>query len=138
MHDPQPFEARLGAALGRYADQVSTEVDAVAFVRVTRAARAPNRLLWRPASNLRLALLLGLLLVLAIAAAAVVGALPSPRIYSNVFTPTGSLATPRSAHTATLLHDGRVLVIGGDDGEGTGDASTEITVASTELWDPAT
>ena len=108
----------------------------MALVRATRAAPAPSRLFWRPGFNLRLVLLLGLLLALAIAAAALVGALPSPRLYSNVFTPTGSLAVPRTEHTATLLHDGHVLVIGGDDAEGTGDASTNTTLASTELWDP--
>jgi hypothetical protein len=49
------------------------------------------------------------------------------------FTPTGSMATARSMHTATLLPDGRVLVIGGADG------SADRSVARTaELYDPAT
>src|ERR1039458_2687485 len=53
----------------------------------------------------------------------------------GVFTPTGSLNTARSGHTATLLANGKVLVAGGetfdpDDGF--------LIVASAELYDPAT
>lgn len=44
--------------------------------------------------------------------------------------PAGALSTPRTQHTATLLADGRVLVVGG--------RSLSATVASTELFDPAT
>src|SRR2546425_992368 len=40
--------------------------------------------------------------------------------------PTGSLATARSAHTATLLPNGKVLVAGGGNG-----------LSSAELYDPA-
>ena len=40
------------------------------------------------------------------------------------------LTTPRSEHTATVLQDGRVLVIGGTGADGT-------TLATAELWDPA-
>ena len=49
---------------------------------------------------------------------------------SETFTPAGVLATGRAMHTATLLDDGRVLVIGGTDGNG--------AVAAAEAWDPAT
>lgn len=47
---------------------------------------------------------------------------------SQQFLPTGSMASPRSSHTATLLGDGTVLIAGGSDGEG---------LASAEIYDPA-
>ena len=65
--------------------------------------------------------LAGLLLVLYVAGC-------SPDIGS--FTPAGSLITPRDSHTATLLADGRVLIVGG-----VGDVGD---VASAELYDPKT
>ena len=60
---------------------------------------------------------------------------PSPRPRSGttatgMFSPAGSLAAARGWHAATLLTDGRVLVIGGWDGDD--------DVASAEVWDPAT
>lgn len=48
---------------------------------------------------------------------------------SGTSTPTGSMATPRSAHTATLLRDGRVLVVGG--------YNDWAALVSAELYDPA-
>src|SRR5215813_14009149 len=45
------------------------------------------------------------------------------------FEPTGSLGTPRVSHTATLLPNGKVLAAGGANGV--------VTLASTELYDPA-
>jgi hypothetical protein len=42
---------------------------------------------------------------------------------------TGSMATPRSEHTATLLPDGKVLVTGGTSGSG--------ALATAEVYDPA-
>ena len=55
---------------------------------------------------------------------------------TDTFSLTGSLAEPRKSHTATLLPDGRVLVVGGhgdDDAEG-----TATTITSAEVWDPST
>ena len=48
---------------------------------------------------------------------------------TGTFSPAGSLTEARSIHTATLLTDGRVLLVGG---WGTG------PLASAEVWDPAT
>ena len=53
----------------------------------------------------------------------------APPIGSGVFTPTGSLAVGRGDHTATLLADGRVLIIGGQSLTGQDTA---------EVWDPTT
>jgi hypothetical protein len=43
----------------------------------------------------------------------------------------GPLAVPRTAHTATALSDGRVLIVGGRDSAGT-------ALAAAEIFDPAT
>jgi hypothetical protein len=48
------------------------------------------------------------------------------------FNTTGSLATGRYFHTATLLNDGTVLVIGGLDGS----SPTPLPLASAELYFP--
>jgi hypothetical protein len=48
---------------------------------------------------------------------------------TGTFSPTGSMTTARSYHTATLLTDGRVLVAGG---------ITSGRAASAEIYDPKT
>ena len=63
----------------------------------------------------------------------VTGVASSAEIYdpaTGLFTATGSMATPRSGHTATLLSNGTVLVAGGGDSSGMLD--------SAEIYDPAT
>ncbi len=54
--------------------------------------------------------------------------LPAAALAGN-WTPTGSLTTARKNHTATLLPNGKVLVVGGYNGS---------YLASAELYDPAT
>jgi hypothetical protein len=49
---------------------------------------------------------------------------------TGTFTPTGSMAQPRTDHTATLLSDGRVLIAGGTVGG--------LYTARAELYDPKT
>jgi len=54
----------------------------------------------------------------------------------GTFSPTGSMATARDGHTATLLLDGRVLIAGGADAE-PGKCNYD-PLATAELYDPAT
>jgi hypothetical protein len=83
----------------------------------------------RTAGVLALTLILALLAVGTVVAGA--SLLPSPSTLippdRGVFTPTGPMAVGRAGATATLLMDGRVLVIGGLGGGG-----------SAEIWDPET
>lgn len=58
--------------------------------------------------------------------------IPQPQAAWNI---TGSLQTARYGHTATLLADGRVLVVGGNY---LTDSSQTIYPANAELYDPAT
>jgi hypothetical protein len=62
------------------------------------------------------------------------GTLASAEIYdptTRTFTGTGSMSTPRSYHTAVLLPDGRVLLVGGQDGR-----TTTHGFALADMYDP--
>ena len=119
--DDARFEAMLAAAITRYAADDPEVVDALATARgiVTRhprgGMRGPRGALVRwPSVGGRAALVLAALVALALAAGSVAGALlssPAPGLGS--FEPTGPLLEGREQATATLLHDGRVLVVGG-------------------------
>jgi len=66
--------------------------------------------------------------------------LPSAEIYDprrGTWTRTGALHDARQYHTATLLHDGRVLVVGGSRGT-VGATAGNVYLASAELYDPVT
>jgi hypothetical protein len=59
---------------------------------------------------------------------------------TGTFSATGSMSMPRIFHTATLLPDGRVLIVGGTvdlDLGGTSD-TPDPTMQTAELYDPAT
>ena len=61
--------------------------------------------------------------------------LMSAELYASAtgkFSPTGALPEVRTNHTATLLQDGRVLIVGGFGGP------TATPLASAELFDPKT
>jgi hypothetical protein len=56
---------------------------------------------------------------------------------TGTFGPAGALGEARASHTATLLPDGRVLVVGGSDGQGGIRASAEVWDPVTETFGPA-
>lgn len=63
----------------------------------------------------------------------------------NAWSPTGAMKTPRAAHQALRLADGRVVVVGGGTDQSAGtcapqypDCTVPVATATTEVWDPTT
>ncbi len=142
MHDPQTFESRLTVALRRYVEDGPQDIDAMALavaiandVRTRRSRNLTSRLGVPSLAHPSKLLVVALVVAVVAASAVLVGSQllrqsPGPLVPPDrgVFTPTGSMTTLRHSgeFTATLLRDGRVLVVGGA-------GST-----SAETWDPAT
>src|SRR6516165_8800982 len=59
---------------------------------------------------------------------------PTPAPAAGPFTPTGNMTTARAGHSATLLPDGRVLIVGGRSCANCMDDAAEH---SAELYDPS-
>jgi hypothetical protein len=57
---------------------------------------------------------------------------------TGAFAKTGNMTVGRTQHTASLLSDGRVLVVGGSTNIGSGTATTTTTLASADIYDPGT
>src|ERR1700693_1748055 len=106
----------------------------------------PRTRTWSPAGTLRMARSLHTATLLNSGKVLVVGGSPIQPMYlgslataelydpqTNSWALAASMHTPRSYHTATLLTDGRVLVVGGI--EATNDVTGRV-LASTELYDP--
>ena len=143
MDDMQAIEQRIAAEMLRRAGPSLPVDDLAVFDAVSATSRSHRRgftmfsALKFIAAGVIVALIGGFLFA-SLATPPVEDALPAAAPSGpGTFSPAGSLEMTRAAHTATLLPDGRVLVVGGfrpSDG-----GNIEIASSPTaEIWDPAT
>jgi hypothetical protein len=133
MSDRTDFESRIAAALQRRADGAPMAVDASAVTRAAATARPSMgvRLFGIPSWRTARLVLAVVLLALLVGVSLVIGSRlvsPAPDLGLGRLIPDGQMTTARGGPTTTLLADGRVLLVGGDDAE----------VPTAELYDPAT
>ena len=141
MDEVDLFERHLAAALRSEADIDGAPSDAAAIARtaISSGQRRPLRsrlgTVWtarRPRAGVAYLLIVLALLVALIAGAIAVGELWRQQAMLSTWTPARPLLEARQSGTATLLEDGRVLVVGGIGG------SSDVPLASAELYDPRT
>ncbi len=136
-------DEQLDRAIVRFLRDRREEIELSAMSALQAASRVAVVALPRGGLGRRMTLALLLTLMVALVATALlVGSqlrLPSPVLPippdREVFTPTGSMAEARWGHTATLLTDGRVLVVGGSP---VGRDGVRVRSAGAEVWDPVT
>jgi hypothetical protein len=141
MTDRLDFEARLEERLRARAAIASRPFDAAAIAHQAavvggRPRFGPSmRLTDRSALRWAVLALLTLLALALLAAGVVVGSrlLDRPAPVFGSWTTTGAMSTEHAIHTATVLHDGKVLVTGGV----TEESATEATGVTAELYDPS-
>jgi N-acetylneuraminic acid mutarotase len=141
MVDVELFERHLAAALRSEADVDAARSDAAAIARtaITSNRRRPLRsrpgTVWtmgHPMAGVAYLLIILAVLVALIAGALAVGELRRQTARLSAWTPSRPLLEARGSDTATLLDDGRVLVVGGIGGP------NDVPLASAELYDPRT
>ena len=125
-----------GGVTGSYRTVISTEASAEVYDPVTQAF-TPTGTMTTPREEHTATLLPNRKVLIAggrFRKASILSALSSAEIYdpaTGTFSPAGNMTTARAFHTATLLSDGRVLIVGG-----IGDGFRSLK--SAEVYDPTT
>ncbi len=137
----EQLDRAINGFLVERGDEIVASAISVHRTAATSVARAGST------SRLVIAFAVALMVALLASAGVIVGSqllrlAPSTLPQIGTYIPaesrvTGSLATTRVKHTATLLDDGRVLIVGGWSDSG-GWANGPTALASAEIYDPAT